>query len=152
MSDRGKSRYLALLLVIVLVGLGLRIWYAAEALRIDRFEDEKYSLLNIRSIVTEGTLAPVNSFYPCPVFNVPPAILVAGSNRLHRWTGNPIFEAVTQDEFGAAAFLLTRLVQTLYGSLALFLTFLIGREIFSREAGLIGALALAFMPWHIHAS
>jgi hypothetical protein len=114
--------------------------------------DEKYSLLNIRAIVTEGTLAPASSYYPYPLFNVPPATLVAGSQALYRWSGEPHFEAVGPDGFGEAAFLLTRLVQALYGALALVLTFLTGRKLFSAEAGLIGALALAFMPWHIHAS
>ncbi len=142
----------ALLLVIVLLGLGLRVWYAAEALRLGRFVDEKYSFLNIRAIVCDGTLQPASSYYPYPLFNVPPAALVAGSQALHRWTGDPRFEAVKEKGYGPAAFLLTRLVQTLYGALALWLTYLIGRELFSRQAGLIGALALAFMPWHIHAS
>jgi len=152
MRDDGRNRALILVLLLVLSGLGVRVWYAAEALRVDRFVDEKYSLLNIRAIVTEGTLEPASSYYPYPLFNVPPAVLVTGSDALHRWTGNPIFEAVKEEGFGAATFLVTRLVQTLYGALALLLTYLIGREIFSREVGLIGASALVFMPWHIHAS
>lgn len=147
-----RSRVLAALLIIVLVGLGVRVWYAVEALHIHRFVDEKYSLLNIRAIVTDGTLEPASSYYPYPLFNVPPAALVAGSEVLHEWTGNPSFDAIKPDEFGQATFLLTRLVQTLYGALALILTYLIGRKLFSSKAGLIGALALTFMPWHIHAS
>jgi len=148
----GRRLTLFLVVLIVLAGLTIRIWYAAEALRVDRFVDEKYSLLNVRAIVTEGTLEPASSYYPYPLFNVPPAVLVAGSDALYGWTGNPVFKAVKEKEFGAATFLLTRFVQTLYGALALFLTYLIGREVFSPEAGLIGASALAFMPWHIHAS
>jgi hypothetical protein len=143
---------LLLVLLILLAGLAIRIWYASEALRVNRFVDEKYSLLNIRAIVAEGTLEPASSYYPYPLFNVPPAVLVAASDALHRWTGNPVFEAVKEEGFGPATLLLTRLIQTLYGAVALLLTYLIGREIFSREVGLIGASALAFMPWHIHAS
>lgn len=141
-----------LVLLIVLVGWGIRVWYAAEAPRAGRFVDEKYSLLNIRAIVTEGTLEPASSYYPYPLFNVPPAALVAGSQALFDWTGDPRFEALMENRFGAPTYLLTRLVQTLYGALGLFLTYLVGRRIFSWEVGLIGALALAFMPWHIHAS
>jgi len=141
-----------LVLVIVLAGLGIRVWYAAEALRVDRFVDEKYSLLNIRAIVTEGTLVPASSYYPSPFFNVPPAALVAGSQALYGRTGNPVFEAVKADGFGPPTYLLTRLVQSFYGALALWLTFLVGREVFSRQVGVVAALALAFMPWHIHAS
>jgi len=152
MSVRGRGPALAILLVLVVAGFGVRVWYAAEALRVDRFVDEKYSLLNVRALVTEGTLEPASSYYPYPLFNVPPGALVAGSQALYRWTGNPLFEAVREDGFGASTFLLTRLVQTLYGALALFLTYLLGREIFSRGVGILGALALAFMPWHIHAS
>ena len=147
-----RNRLPAVLLAILLLGLAIRIWYASEALEINRFVDEKYSLLNIRAIVTEGTLEPASSYYPYPFFNVPPAALVAGSEYLHRWTGSPYFDAIRPDEFGPATFLLTRLVQTLYGTLALLLTYLIGRKLFSRQAGLVGAFALAFMPWHIHAS
>ena len=147
-----RNRLPAVLLAILLLGLAMRIWYASEALEINRFVDEKYSLLNIRAIVTEGTLEPASSYYPYPFFNVPPAALVAGSEWLHRWTGNPSFDAIRPEEFGPATFLLTRLVQTLYGTVALLLTYLIGRKLFSRQAGMVGAFALAFMPWHIHAS
>lgn len=149
-SPRRKAS--TLVLAMIAIGLGLRIWYASEALNIDRFVDEKYSLQNIRSIVTERTLEPASSYYPYPLFNLPPAALVAGSDALHRWTGAPRFEAIKPEGYGPAAFLLTRLVQALYGALAIYLLYLIGRQIFSREVGLISALALAFMPWHIHAS
>jgi len=117
---------LLLVLLILLAGLAIRIWYASEALRVNRFVDEKYSLLNIRAIVTEGTLEPASSYYPYPLFNVPPALLVAASDALHRWTGNPVFEAVKEEGFGPATLLLTRLIQTLYGAVALLLTFRVG--------------------------
>lgn len=130
----------------------MRVWYATEAPRHGRFVDEKYSLQNIRAIVTEGTLQPASSYYPYPVFNVPPAALVAGSQALYRWTGDSRFEALREDGFGKATYLLTRLVQTLYGALGILLTYLVGRRIFSWKIGVFGALALAFMPWHIHAS
>ena len=146
------SRIPSLLLLIVLVGLTLRVWYASEALSAGRFVDEKYSLLNIESIVTQRTLEPASSYYPYPLFNVPPAALVAICDALYRRTEDGRFRAFTDAGFGAATYLICRLLQTLYGALALFLTFLLGRKVFSTPVGLLGAFVLAFAPWHIHAS
>ena len=152
MAGESRAGTASILALILLACLGLRVWYASEALRIDRFMDERYSLENVRSIVTTGALEPVNHYYPYPFFNLPPAILLAGSERLSEWTGNPSFETMTQGGYGAAAFLLIRLLQVAYGCLGVLLVFLVGREVFTREVGLLGALAVAWMPWHIHAS
>ena len=151
-ADRG-SFHRGLLALILLSGLALRVVYALPEPNIARFEDEKYALDNVVGIVLNGSLKPVRNYYPSPVFNLPPSALVALSNGLHRFTGDRRFLAV--DEDGAcypAAFLLCRLLMAAYGTLGLWLAFLVGRRLFSARVGLLAAAMLAFTPWMIHSS
>ena len=153
-SSAGRSSFhRGLLALILLSGLALRVVYALSEPNIARFEDEKHALDNVVGIVLDGSLRPVKNYYPSPVFNLPPSALVALSNALHRFTGDRRFLAV--DDEGVchpAAFLLCRLLMAAYGTLALWLAFLIGRRLFSARVGLLAAAMLAFTPWMIHSS
>ena len=54
--------------------------------------------------------------------------------------------------FTPTAYLLARLLQALFGTLSLLLTYLIGRRLFSVQVGLAAALLLSVVPWHIRQS
>jgi 4-amino-4-deoxy-L-arabinose transferase-like glycosyltransferase len=149
---RTSSRRKLLLLLIVLAGLSLRVWYASWNPGKGRFWDERYALDNVRPIVVEGSMRLGSGYYPSPVFNLPPAVLLIASDALYRATGNDRFLVHLNGEFQPTAYLLVRWLQSLYGALSLLVVFLIGRRLFSSAAGLIAAAAIAFAPYHIHSS
>ena len=149
-SQRSQWFFLGL---IVLAGLGLRIWYASWDLTDGRYWDEQYSLDNVRPIMLERSLKPVSGYYPSPVFTLPAALLFEGSAALGRATGNPALAPMNGWHFTSAAILLSRLLMTLYGCGTVILVFLIARHMaLSRAAGLLAAGVVAFSPWMIHAS
>ncbi|MEM8963235.1 MAG: hypothetical protein AAGD38_17250 [Acidobacteriota bacterium] len=86
-------RELALLLLIVVCGLGLRLWYGSAFPDSSRFWDEQYSLQNVRSLLATQTLEPASGYYPSPVFNLPPTLILRQSvaNR-KRWRDGWPFE------------------------------------------------------------
>ena len=137
---------------ILVAALGLRVWYASAQLDTNRFWDEGYSLENVAPILLEGTLEPQRGFYPSPVFNLPAAAIVAAGEAAHKITGKELFRSFEEGRFYPMAMLLLRIQQALYSVGAVFLVFLIGRWLFSTEAGLFAALTLAGMPWHVQAA
>ena len=46
--------------MILLAGGALRVWYASAQPHINRFEDERYSLQNVRKIYHLGDLEPAS--------------------------------------------------------------------------------------------
>ena len=139
--------------LILAAGLGLRLWYGGFGLRLTRFEDEKHSWPNVQAILETGTLAPEKTYYPYPLFNVPPAALIAAAEKLSSSTAEDPWKAVTADgTVTPRALFLCRAGPIFYGTMAILLTFLVGRRVFSGEAGLVGALLLAFSPQAIHSS
>ncbi len=145
-AKRRRSVWL-LLALLLLAGLGLRVWFLSSGLDNQRFWDERYSLLNVRAFLLKNQLEPVNTFYPSPVFNVPPALLMKASDALYEATGKPVFKVIDHKRrIQATGYFLGRLTQTLYAVAAILLTFLIGRRVFSAEVGLLGALFLTFAP------
>jgi len=139
--------------LILAAGLALRLWYGGFGLRLDRFQDEQHSWPNVQSILETGTLAPVKYYYPYPLFNLPPAALIAVGEKLSSTTNASPWTAVTAGgTVTPRAIFLCRIWPVFYGTLAIFLTFLLGRRVFSDSAGLVGALLLAFSPQAIHSS
>ena len=139
--------------LILAAGLALRLWYGSFGLRLNRFEDEQHSWPNIQAVLETGTLAPLKTYYPYPLFNLPPAATIAGGERLSGSMSDEPWTALTADgKVSPGALLLCRLWPIFYGTLAIWLTFLIGRRVFSDPTGLIGALLLAFSPQAIHSS
>lgn len=147
-----SRRIAALLVLILLAGLALRVWWADYGLSPTRFWDERYSLEIVRPVLTEGTLEPARGYYPSPVWNLPAAAVLAVSQRAYEATGIPIFATMNESGWEGGAYLWLRLLQCLYSLGALALTFLIGRRLFSSAAGLLATLVLAGMPWHVHAA
>jgi len=151
-NARSAATRIALSLILA-AGLALRLWYGGFGLRLDRFEDEQHSWPNVQSILETGTLAPVKSYYPYPLFNVPPAALIAAAEKLSSSTEDEPWTAVTPDgTVTPRALFLCRAGPIFYGTIAILLTFLIGKRIFSSGVGLVGALLVAFSPQAIHSS
>ncbi|MCG8462632.1 MAG: glycosyltransferase family 39 protein, partial [Holophagales bacterium] len=161
------------LALVLLAGAGLRVWYASGLLHIHRFEDEQYSLQNVRKIYHTGDLEPASGYYPSPVFNLPQVWLLRASQAVFRATGDPRFEAVGENyRLRPTGVLLTRLYQSLCGVVTLLLVFLVARRMapptspaardgirstaggagVGERAGVIAAAMLAFTPWAIHSS
>ncbi len=146
-------RWILLLLgVVVLAGLGLRIWYAGWNLTDQRYWDEKYSLDNVRPIMLERMVTPVQGYYPSPVFTLPAALLFEVSAAVGRSTDNPRLAPMKGWHFTPVAILLSRLLMTLYGTATLVLVFGVGKQMVSARVGLLAATSLAFSPWMIHSS
>ena len=137
---------------VLVVGCLLRVWYASVGLDKSRFWDEGYSLENVRAIMVEGTIEPTRGFYPSPVFNLPAAAAVAGGQTLFEWTGNDRLQTFDGHRYHRGAFFLLRLQQTFYSLAAVVLTFLIGRRLFSQDAGLLAAAIVCGTPWHVQAA
>ncbi len=151
-ADRRPGRRTLLLLALILAaGMALRWWYLDWGLHGQRFYDERFSFANVAPILDGGGLEPANGYYPLLSY-LPQALVLEASDALHRATGDPRFAVRQGAHFTAHAYRLARGVQAVYGVAAVWLTFLVGRRLFSATAGLVGALALALSPWHIHAS
>jgi dolichyl-phosphate-mannose-protein mannosyltransferase len=129
----------------------LRAWVATPELTARRFHDEVYGRENVRALLA-GQLRPTNTFYPSLSY-LPQAALLAVSEGLHRVTGRDVFRVFSgQQDFTALGYLLSRLLQAVFGTLSLYLTFRIGKRLFSAPVGLAGALLLSVVEWHIRQS
>jgi Dolichyl-phosphate-mannose-protein mannosyltransferase len=149
----GASRRWSLLLFLLLAwGLALRVWLATPDLTAGRFWDERYGIENLRALLQDGQLHPVKGFYPGLSY-LPQALPLAAAGALYRltgWRSCAVFDET--GEMTPTGYLLCRLIQALAGTLSLYLTFRIGRRLFSSGVGLLAALLLASMPWHLRQS
>ncbi len=141
-----RRTLVALVALVAIAGFGLRAWYGSWGLDKSRFYDERFSFDNVRAVLTEGSLEPANGYYPALSYLPQTALLGLAENVF----GVPVL--VDGYRFTPAAYLVCRLVQALYGALSLVVVYLVGRRLFSIEAGWIAAVFLAFSPFHIHAS
>lgn len=151
-SHHPPRRHAVGLAALLLAGLAIRLVYGAYEPNIRRFWDERYAVMNVRSILAERTLVPAKSYYPSPVFNLPAAAIVAGADALNESLDRGSERVYEDGRFGADAFVLLRWLQALYGAIAIALTFRIARRLISPTAAWIAAVLIAFMPWAIHAS
>ncbi len=137
---------------LFLAGLAMRVWYGSGGLDPRRFWDERYALENVRSILEDGTLRPVRSYYPSPVFNLPAAGIVALLERVEGATGDDRWSAMSPQHFEAAGYMGLRAWQAFYGALTVVILFGLGRRLYGDAAGWLAAASLCFLPWHLHAS
>lgn len=144
---------MAVLLPLLLVwAFLLRAWVATPELTSRRFPDESYGRDNLRALLLHGQIRPDNTFYPSLSY-LPQAALLAASEGLHRATGAKAFGVFgARGSLSATGYLLCRLLQAVFGTLSLYLTFRIGRRLFSPGVGLGGALLLSVVEWHIRQS
>lgn len=143
---------LGLLLVLLAAG-ALRVWYASAQQHINRFEDERYSLQNVRKIYHLDDFEPASGYYPSPVFNLPQVWALRTSQFVYERTGRESFKAVGDNgRLLPTGFFLTRLYQALCGTATVLLIFLMGRRLASPRVGLLAAAIFAFLPWMLHSS
>jgi 4-amino-4-deoxy-L-arabinose transferase-like glycosyltransferase len=140
------------LLLTLLAGTLLRLWYAAYEPTEKRFWDERYNFENVESILETGSLRPAKVYYPSPLVSWPQAGLLAASDGLARMTGVEALAIRSGSGFSPTAYFLCRLFSVLYGVASLWVLFLIGRLVFDERVGLLATVALTFLPWHIHIS
>lgn len=141
-----------LLALLIAASLALNVWYASDGLHAGRYWDERFSLQNVQAILDSGSLRPANGYYQALSY-LPQTAVLAASRALHRRTGHEPLAVLDQEgEFTPTAYLLCRLLQTLYGAGSLLLTFAVGRRLFSPGIGLLAAFFLAATPWHVQAS
>jgi hypothetical protein len=151
-STANRAAVTAALVLLLLWSLALRVWLATPNLTGDRFWDENYGVDNLCGLLLRHEPRPVNGFHPGLSY-LPQAALLAASEGLHRWTGSAAFAVFQgEDDLTPAGYLLCRLLQTLAGTLSLYLTFRIGRRLASPGVGLAAALLLALAPWHLRQS
>jgi Dolichyl-phosphate-mannose-protein mannosyltransferase len=151
-SDRLIQVFLPLLLIWSFL---LRAWVATPDLTARRFPDEVFGRDNVRALLVDGQLRPEVTAYPSLSY-LPQAALLGLSEGLHRVTGQEVFSVFTQGGrtvgLSATGYLLCRLLQVVFGTLSLYLTFRIGKRLFSASVGLGGALLLSVVEWHIRQS
>ena len=137
--------------MILAAGLALRLWYGWEWPDRSRFWDEGYALENVRSILAAGTLRPAKAYYPSPVFNLPPALVIGAVATRIEESEDLLFDPGT-GRFGPWAYRICRALQALAGGLGLYMLYVLGKRLFGPAEGLLAAALMAFVPWHIHAS
>lgn len=129
----------SLLLVILLLAALLRLW-KLDQVPINLFGDEvdvgyqAYSLLKTgRDYMGQFLPFYIHSLSewraPLFIYSTIPTVLVFGLN-----------------EWGV------RLSSAVFGILGVYLIYLLGKRLYSERVGLIAALSLAILPWHIHYS
>lgn len=139
------SRGLSLALLALLAwSLALRVWLGTPNPTLGRFQDERFGVMNIRALLVEDTIRPANGFHPGLSY-LPQAAVLAGAEAL----GVRIFEGSIMTPAG---YLICRFLQAVLGALSLYLTFRIGRRMFSPGVGVLAALLLAAVPWHLRQS
>ncbi len=141
------------LAVLLIVSFALRTWDASQELSSQRFYDERYPLRNVSALLKHGDWRPRHTFY-LSLSYLPQAGVLAVSEWLYDITRYQPFSIYgpTGDGYSPTAYWLCRMVNVGYGTLSLWLLFLIGRRIDSPEVGLLAAAVFAAFPRHVLSS
>ena len=126
--------------MIVLLGAALRLWGLDFGLPNNYHPDEVPKINSIMRMVEAGNLNPQYFLHP--------SLLLYSTyfvNTILHWLG-------MSGEFRDTAFFAGRLVSALAGTVSIYLVYLIGRRLFSPEAGMLGAAILAVLPLHVTCS
>lgn len=156
MTDLTRSRGLSLALFALLAwSLALRVWLGTPNPTSTRFYDERYAVHNGHALLVKGTIRPANGCHPGMSY-LPQTAVLAVSQGLHRLTGNPVFapydEHRTTPRMTPTGYLICRFLQAVFGAISIYLTYRIGRQVFSARVGLLAAFLLAVVPWHLRQS
>ena len=108
---------------------------------------------NVSGLLLHGEFRPRHAFY-LSLSYLPQTAVLAASQWLFRSTRYEPFSiyAATSDGYSPTAYWLCRMINVLYGTLSLWLLFLIGRRIYSPEVGLLAAAILAAFGRHVLSS
>jgi hypothetical protein len=142
-----------LLAILLLLSFLLRLWLAGQGLHTGHYGDERFAFRNVTGIL-HGEVQPRHAFYPSLSY-LPQSAVLAASWGLHELTGIEalsIFSDKAVDGYSPTAYLLCRLCNVLFGVLALWMVFLIGRRIHSPAVGLLAAAVLAAFHRHVLSS
>jgi hypothetical protein len=141
------------LLALLLVSFGLRAWDAGQGLNAKRYYDERFPLKNVSGILLHGEVRPRHAFY-LSLSYLPQTAALAASQWLFEVTRYEPFSIFrnTSDGYSPTAYLICRLINVLYGTLSLWVLFLIGRRIYSPGVGLLAAAILAAFGRHVLSS
>lgn len=144
----------AMLILLLLVTLAMRVWNGSAGLDAGRFFDERFSLRNVGMVLKDGTVRPDNAFYGSLSY-LPQTAALWTSEKLYEITGNETF-AIYNDRAGdgwsRTAYFIIRLVCAVFGTISVWLTFLLGRRLFDPYVGLLAATLFSAFPRHILAS
>jgi hypothetical protein len=137
-----------MLLTLLLVwAVGLRVWFGSHDLQIHRFWDEKFNIPNVHAALEEGSLTPVR--YAYLRLSYLPQVAVLGALQSGVRLFDPEFSWFRGEILSPQGFLVTRTIQALIGGLSIFLTFLVGRYLFSPGVGLLGGFLVAASSTHL---
>jgi hypothetical protein len=153
-NPRAPKRWTGIALAVLLVAsFSLRTWDASQRLNASRYYDERFTLKNISGLLKHGEIRPRHAFY-LSLSYLPQAGVLAASQWLYEVTRYPPFAIYgkTGDGYSPTAYLICRMINVIYGTLSLWVLFLIGRRIFSPEVGLLAAAVLAAFPRHVLSS
>lgn len=146
-----------LLGLLIVWAVALRGVYATEELNVQRFWDEKYSIPNLHAVLEQGSWRPAD--YAYLRLSYLPQVAALGAVQLVARQFDPEFSWFAppkrpgdQPVLLPRGFLAVRWVQAVIGGLTLWLTFVLGRRLFSASAGLLGALLVAASPYHLLSS
>jgi 4-amino-4-deoxy-L-arabinose transferase-like glycosyltransferase len=131
----------------------LRLWYSSADLDSSRFFDERYSFHNIQAHLVHERREPANAYYPSLSY-LPQLLVLAAADGLHRATGHPVL-AIRQEgvePWTPTAYRLCRGVSALYGALALYWVYRLGRRGWSPGVGLAAAVIAGAVPHHLYSS
>jgi hypothetical protein len=152
--DDVQPRWIGIaLLALLLVSFGLRAWDAGQGLNAHRYYDERFPLKNVSAILLHGELRPRHAFY-LSLSYLPQTAALAASQWLFdvtRYEPFAIYSA-SSDGYSPTAYLICRLFSVLYGTLSLWVLFLIGRRLYSPGVGLLAAAVLAAFGRHVLSS
>jgi hypothetical protein len=152
--DAIQPRWIGIaLLALLLVSFGLRAWDAGQGLNAHRHYDERFPLKNVSAILLHGELRPRHAFY-LSLSYLPQTAALAASQWLFdvtRYEPFAIYSA-SSDGYSPTAYLICRLFSVLYGTLSLWVLFLIGRRLYSPGVGLLAAAVLAAFGRHVLSS
>jgi 4-amino-4-deoxy-L-arabinose transferase-like glycosyltransferase len=148
LPDRPRTR---LWLFLILAGsFALRLWLASLELHEGRFWDERFNMANVAAVL-RGSPRPANGWYQGLSY-LPQAALLALSREVHQLTGWENLGVIGPGGFTPWAYFLCRFLQTIYGTLSLLATWLLGRRLFPETVAILGTFLLAVTPRHLHAS
>lgn len=153
-----RHGYKVTLFLIVLLGFGLRIWGIGFELPILWNSDEPILITPAVDIVRTGYLDhfPRDGHwiaYP-PLFSYILAFALKILSTIYPSYPSvlPLPALAASDTYTYAPYVIGRSVSALFGTLTIFLTFLLARELFGRGAGLLSALTIAVTFLHIQYS
>ncbi|MEO6195154.1 MAG: glycosyltransferase family 39 protein [Thermoanaerobaculia bacterium] len=153
-SQAEPKRWIGIaLLGLLLISFALRTWDASQGLNASRYYDERFPLKNVSGLLLHGEFRPRHAFY-LSLSYLPQTAVLAASQWLFRVTRYEPFSiySATSDGYSPTAYWLCRMINVIYGTLSLWVLFLIGRRIYSPEVGLLAAAILAAFGRHVLSS